>query len=130
MTSNVDIVRAMYDAFASKDEHTLRTLLHPDTEWIQCRGFPGGDTRRGVDEVIDKVFGGLRSTWEGWRVDIDEYLDAGTAVVVTGEYAGTHRETGRAMTAVFAHIYDVHDGRITRFRQYTDTHEIVSATRP
>ena len=33
------------------------------------------------------------------------------------------------MEAVFAHVYDVADGRITRFRQFTDTVPLVEAAR-
>ncbi len=126
---NVAIAKELYAAFGRKDEARLRELFAPDVEWIQCAGFPGGGHRRGIDEVLDKVFGALQTTWEGWRVDVDEYLDTGRGVVVLGKYAGTHTETGRAMEAVFAHVYDVADGRITRFRQYTDTAPIVDAAR-
>ncbi len=31
------------------------------------------------------------------------------------------------MTASFAHVYRVHNGRITRFDQYTDTLKIAEA---
>ena len=130
MRTNVSIVQDMYATFAMKDELTARGLLHLDIEWIQCAGFPGGGHLYGVDEVIEKVFAGLHSEWNDWRVEIDEYLDAGEKdenVVVLGHYAGTHAVTGRPMTAVFAHVYDLDKGRITRFRQYTDTHQLVRA---
>ena len=126
-SDNVRVVEEMYDAFGSRDESRLRKLLHPEVEWIQCAGFPGGGHRHGVQEVLDKVFGSLRSEWRDWRVDVEEYLDAGGSVVVLGRYSGTHTGTGRAMTAVFAHVYQVDDGRITRFRQYTDTAELLKA---
>ncbi len=127
MSNNVQVVEDMYDAFRRKDEPRLRQLLHPEIEWIQCEGFPGGGHRHGVDEVLERVFAGLRSEWNDWRVEIEEYLDAGDAVVGLGHYAGTHAATKRAMIAVFAHVYDVKDGRITCFRQFTDTHELVKA---
>lgn len=127
MSRNVEVVRELYRAFGAKDETALRRVLHPDVAWIQCAGFPGGASRQGVEQVLDQVFRGLRSTWRDWRVDIDEYLDAGDTVVVLGQYAGTHAQTGRAMTAVFAHVYDIDAGRITRFRQVTDTHQLVRA---
>ena len=130
MTENVQVVRNMYDAFGHKDEARLRQLLHPDVEWIQCAGFPGGGHRHGVDEVLEKVFASLRSDWNDWRVEIEEYLDAGDVVVALGHYAGTHATTKRSMTAVFAHVYNVANGRIVRFRQFTDTHELVKAAQP
>ena len=130
MMENVQVVRDMFDAFGRKDEARLRHLLHPDVEWIQCAGFPGGGHRRGVDEVLEKVFKSLRAEWNDWRTEIEEYLDAGESVVVLGRYAGTHAATDRPMTAVFAHVYHVEDGRITKFRQYTDTAELVRAAQP
>ncbi len=130
MIENVQVVRDMYEAFGMKDETRLRQLLHPDVEWIQCAGFPGGGHRRGQDEVLEKVFRSLRSDWNDWRVEIEEYLDAGDAVVVLGHYAGTHAATKCPMTAVFAHVYIVANGRIVRFRQFTDTHELVKAAQP
>ncbi len=124
---NLTIAKDLYDAFGRKDEARLRELLHPEVEWIQCAGFPGGGHHHGVKEVFEKVFGALRSAWRDWRVEVDEYLDAGDAVVVLGGYAGTHGESGRSMEAVFAHVYDVEGGRITRFRQFADTAPITEA---
>jgi len=124
---NVETIRRLYAAFASRDEATLRSLLHPEVEWIQCAGFPSGDRRRGADSVIEKVFGGLRSEWEDFAAPTEEYLDAGSSVVVLGEYSGRHRATSREMRAVFAHVYDLAEGRVVRFRQYADTAEMVRA---
>ena len=124
-----DVVRALYDAFATRDAEALRGVLHKDVEWIQCEGFPGGGRRRGAEEVVEKVFFGLRSVWEGFKAPVEEILDAGDRVVALGHYEGTHADTHRSMKAVFAHVYDVKDGRIVRFRQYTDTWPMVAAIR-
>ena len=125
----IQIVTEMYAAFASRDESRLRELLAPEVEWIQCPGFPGGGRHHGVEEVLENVFGALRSEWRDWRVEVDEYLDAVRSVVVLGRYVGTHGRTGRSMEAVFAHVYDVESGQITRFRQFTDTVPVVEAAR-
>ncbi len=127
--NNLRTVQELYDAFGRKDDARLRQLLAVDVEWIQCAGFPGGARRHGVEEVLEKVFAGLHGEWRDWRVEIDEYLDAGASIVALGRYAGTHGQTGRSMEAVFAHVYDVKDGRVTRFRQFTDTVPIVEAAR-
>ena len=129
MSNNVQVVEDMYDAFRRKDEARLRQLLHPEIEWIQCEGFPGGDHRHGAEAVIKNVFGGLRSTWDDFEALVEEYLDAGDHVVALGRYKGVHVETRRSMTAVFAHAYDVQDARIVRFRQFADTWPMVAAIR-
>jgi ketosteroid isomerase-like protein len=127
MRNNIQIVQELYEAFARKDSGLLRQLLHPDVEWIQCEGFPGGDRRRGVAEVLDKVFGGLRSEWSDFRAIAEEYLDSGDKIVALGCYSGTHAVSGKSMSAVFAHVYDVADGKVTRFRQFTDTQPMIDA---
>ena len=127
MSDNVTVVRELYRAFSEKDETALREVLHPDVEWVQCRGFPGGGHHHGIEDVLEKVFRSLRQDWNDWRAEVEEYLDAIKSVVVLGHYAGTHSVTNRSMKAVFAHVYDVDNGRITRFRQFTDTHELVKA---
>jgi len=126
--SAVEVVREMYSAFGAGDETRLRALIDADVEWNQCEGFPGGARRRGIDDMLRGVLHGNRSTWQGFSADVDELLDAGDTVVALGRYAGTHAETGKAMRAVFAHVYRVLDGRITRFDQITDTWPMVAAT--
>jgi len=128
-TSPIALVQEMYAAFGKKDEALLREILHPRVEWIQCPGFPGGGHRKSADEVLEMVLGGLNTEWNDFQVKIDEYLDAGPSVVVIGRYAGTHSVTKKPMEAIFAHVYEVSDGRITRFRQITDTAPIVDAMR-
>lgn len=125
--NSVETVRRFYEAFASGDKAALRAILAPDVEWIQCAGFPGGGRRTGIDEVFEKVFSGNRTLWRGFRADVQEVLDAGTSAVALGEYSGIHSVSGRDMRAVFAHVYDLRDGRIVRFRQITDTAPMVAA---
>ena len=127
MKKNIQVIEELYEAFARKDTERLRQLLHPDVEWIQCEGFPGGDRRRGVDEVLDKVFGGLRSEWNDFRAIAEEFLDSGDKIVALGRYTGAHAASGKSMSAVFAHVYDVADGKVTRFRQFADTQPMADA---
>ena len=50
------------------------------------------------------------------------------AAFVLGNYTGRHKETGKSMRAATAHVFDIRNGRIRRFRQYTDTAIIRDAT--
>lgn len=130
MTStNVGRVKALYAAFAAKDERAIRAIMDPEIQWIQNPGFPGGGHQRGVDSVLANSFARLRTEWTGWRARVDEYLDAGGSVVAIGAYLGTHATTGKAMEAAFAHVYDLREGRIVRMRQFTDTAMIERASR-
>lgn len=117
----------MYQAFAEKDMETIRSLFAPDIEWIQNPGFPDGAHHVGVESVINNVFSRFKDSWEDWAASIDEWLDAGESIIALGEYRGTFRATGKQMTAAFAHVYRLKDGKILRFNQYTDTQMIHAA---
>lgn len=128
--SPLQTIQELYRAFAAKDMDTIRRLFSPDLVWIQNEGFPGGGTWRGPEAVFEDVFGALSQQWEDWSFDAQEYLEAEETVVVLGDYAGRHRGSGRSFRAAAAHVYGVRDGRVTRFRQYTDTHVIRAAMEP
>lgn len=128
--SNLETVQGLYAAFGTRDRGTLLTLLDPEVEWVQNAGFPGGGRHRGAENVLNNVFAKFRQEWDGWQAPVSEWLDAGEAIIAIGEYRGTFKHTGRSMTAAFAGIYRVRDGRIVSFHQYTDTAKIVEATRP
>lgn len=125
--TDLGIVKDLFAAFADADEAAIRRILAPDVVWAQNRGFPGGGVHHGVEAVLANVFGKFARDWEGWTTRATEFLDAGSAVVVLGEYAGRYKASGRHMTAAFAHVYRLTDGRVVRFTQYTDTAMIASA---
>ncbi len=119
--TNLQTVKNLYDAFAAGDRERILDIFDPDIEWIQNEGFPGGGRHVGAQTVLDEVFARFKVDWSAWRADVRDWLDAGDAVIALGEYHGTHKTTGKSMTAAFAHVYYLQNGRITRFEQYTDT---------
>ena len=121
VTANVHIVEQLYAAYRGGDHARFEALCHPDLQWIQNEGFPYGGHHHGPRAVIDGVFLTLPRHWEGFGFDVTEILDAGDRVVALGAYRGTHRRSGRSFRAATAHVFDVEDGRVRRFRQYTDT---------
>jgi hypothetical protein len=125
--NNVALIQSLYDALSRRDWQLIRDLFAPDIEWIQNEGFPGGGRHVGADAVLNEVFAKFRSEWAAWQAVVTEWLDAGHAIVALGEYRGTHRVTGKSTVAAFAHVYEVREGRITRFRQFTDTAKISAA---
>jgi ketosteroid isomerase-like protein len=124
---NLVIVQSLYQAFAEQDREQILAIFDPGIEWIQSAGFPGGGRYVGVEAVMDGVFGRLGREWEGWGAKVGRWLDAGDSIVALGEYHGTNRATGRAMTAAFAHVLWLRDGRVVRFEQYADTATVAAA---
>ncbi|MFZ5827120.1 MAG: nuclear transport factor 2 family protein [Bacillota bacterium] len=127
MGEKTEIVRALYEAFARRDTAGIAALFDPQIEWIQMEGFPEGGRHIGPEAVLNGALAKFRVNWERWQAVVEEYLEAGDRVIALGYYTGTHKQTGRAMRAAFAHFYTVRDGRIVRFVQYTDTLKVAEA---
>jgi uncharacterized protein len=124
---NLAVVQRLYAAFAGKDRETILQLFAPDIEWIQNEGFPGGGRHVGAESVLDNVFAKFRTEWKSWEAPVNEWIDAGETIIALGEYRGIHQRTGKTMTAAFAHVYRVRNGRITKFQQFTDTAKVAEA---
>ncbi len=125
-----ELVEALYTAIKDKNFDAIREVCDPEIDWIQTKGFPGGGRRHGVEEVISKVVQGLGREWEVFVFHPSEVIAAGETVVVLGQYRGRHRSTGNKLEAAGAHVFNIKDRKIARFRQYADTFEIVKAMKP
>lgn len=67
--------------------------------------------------------------WDGFKVAPDAVVDGGDDVVVTGNYSGTSKETGKSFDARFAHHWTVRDGKVARFEQFVDSATVQEALR-
>lgn len=119
--NNVEVIQELYRAFREKDYDAFLNICTEDIEWVQNEGFPNGSTRRGASEVIEGVFKANDSNWKSFAYDIEDFLDAGQSVIVTGRYAGHNRISGKIMSAAAAHVYDLRGGKVYRFRMFADT---------
>lgn len=125
--NNIKVVQELYQAFREQDYDTFSRLSTEDIEWIQNEGFPSGATYQGASAVIEGVFKANNDKWSDFAYHIEEILDAGNSVIVIGKYSGRDRLSGKSMSAAAAHIYDLHDGKIARFRMFADTKSIWNA---
>lgn len=125
--TNLEVIQELYRTFREKDYDAFLRICTPDLEWIQNEGFPQGATRRGAEAVIEGVFKAFNNDWESWSFNIEQYLDAGETIIVIGSYAGCHRLSGKSFSSPAAHVYDICNGKVCRFRQFTDTKVIWDA---
>ena len=49
------------------------------------------------------------------------YLAEGDRVATFGAYSGVYLKTGKSMTATFAHLFRLKDGKIVSMEQYVDS---------
>ncbi len=128
MTTPVKLVQKFYAALSTGDIPTILTVLDPDLEWTEAVRFPYyGGTWHSPQAVIDNLLLPIARDWEDFSAEVDDFIAQDDRVVSFGIYSGTYRQTGRSMSAAFAHLWTVRDGRLSHFAQYTDTAKVLEA---
>lgn len=121
---NVRLVKNLYDAFGRGDIPGVLEALSRDIRWHEAESnpyMPSGDAWVGRDAVLNNLFVKLGTEWNGFTVHPGTFHGAGDSVIVEGRYSGTYKPTGRNLDVQVCHIWDVRDGKLTRFQQYVDT---------
>jgi hypothetical protein len=126
---NVNIVRGLYQAFATGNIPSIIAALDPQVEWWEAENFIYADKNPyvGSDAVLEGVFMRIADEWEGFAVSPKEVLDAGETAIGYGYYTGTYKKNGEAVRAQFAHFFTFRDGKVAKFQQYTDTAQFLRA---
>lgn len=128
---NLELVRRSYVAFERDDLEAVLADMHPEIEWHQAQGLPHGGLYRGLDEVRRNIFEPLdESWWSEFSATPEQFLDAGSEIVVLGRYRGVGKETGKRLDVPFVHVWTVENGKAVRFRQFLDTVGWVEALSP
>ncbi len=118
---SVEVVKGIYDAFTQGDVPAVLGAFAPDIEWYEAEGMPYGGLHRGPDAVAQNVFGPIAEDVDGFAVTPEELIGSDGTVAAVVRYTGTGKTTGKALDVPVVHVWDVRDGRITRFRQFIDT---------
>ncbi|MFH8470876.1 nuclear transport factor 2 family protein [Streptomyces sp. NPDC017991] len=121
------IVKDLYDAYHEGDLVAFYKDLSAELTWIECEGFPAAGVFRNKEEIVDNVFSVLARDWSRWDYQLEQLIDAGEYIVAVGTYRGTHGTTVKSFSARAAHVWQVTDGKITRFEQFADTHLMQNA---
>lgn len=124
---NVTFLKNLYDAFGRGDIPAVLGGMSPEIRWHQAESnpyMPSGEAWVGPDAVLNNLFMKIGAEWDGFTVHPKSYHDAGGTVAVEGRYTGTYKTTGKSMDAQFCHVWDLKDGKATRFQQYLDTAKV------
>jgi hypothetical protein len=121
---NVEVVRALFDAFARRDHEAAFAYYDPDIEWDASRGAEGGASDIAA---VYRGHEGVRNYWRRWLSaweDVEatdvELEDAGPTVValinrqrIRGRGSGIELET-----PPYALTFTFRDGKVVRWVLY------------
>jgi ketosteroid isomerase-like protein len=119
---NVKLAGQAYDAFKSGNIASLLNLFSEDINWdlpaVENVPFFGSRAGRGA---VAEFFTQLAEHQESIEFEPRQFLPAGDTVVVLGHYTWRTIQTGRQWRSDWAHVFTIRDGKITGFKEYTDT---------
>ena len=118
MGTNATLIEGAYAAFARGDVPAIIDLVDDTVEWTSPRSLPQGGSftgKAGVGEFFQTIGG----SWSDLAVKLESLSEAGADVVTVVSAEGTLR-SGAASSYGATHVFTLRDGKIVRFREYTD----------
>ena len=122
---NVEIVRAAYGAFNSRDLDALLRLSAEDCEWQPLRAQLEGIVYRGHQGVRQFV-SDMDQDWEEFRIDPLEFHDRQERVAVIGRVRALG-QSGVAIDSVAGFVFELERGRIRHIISHSDPEEALKA---
>jgi uncharacterized protein len=118
--ANRAIVETAYADFARGDVEAFLAILDPNVTWVDAEGYPYAGTYVGPEALLEGLIARIGAEWDDYRVVPNTYVADGERIVALGDYSGTYKATGRSVEAPFAHVWQLVDGKVVSFRQFTD----------
>jgi len=124
---NVQVVKNGFAAFGRRDIPGLLALMSEDVEWISPgTGMPLSGTRHGRDGVAS-FFQDLARELDISDFQPREFIADGDRVLVVGWERTTVKSTNRTVELDWIMAFTVRNGKITSYREYTDTQAMAAA---
>jgi ketosteroid isomerase-like protein len=118
----VERIRRGYDAFNQGNLADAVKGFHPDIEWrvsLELPDAPADETYRGREAVV-RFWQSWRTTFEDFRIELKETIDAGNKVIVFAAARGRGAGSGADVeTATFPQVWTIGgDGRPVRVEMF------------
>jgi ketosteroid isomerase-like protein len=129
-SGNVQVVKDAYGAFLQGNIDGVLALVDEGVEWHAVKGTEGVVPHAGVRQgrsAVAGFFAQLATTLEFTRFEPREFIAQGDQVVAIGDYAANVTPTGRSVTSDWVMVFTIRNGKIVRFREWTDSAQLVRA---
>ena len=124
---NIEVLKPVYEQWSQGNFRPVTDAYDADLEWGWSEEFPGiAGMERGAEGQSEKLLTWL-STWEHWRVEVEEYRTNGDFVVALCRYIGRGKGSGVDVDTPGAHLWTVRDGRAVRMIVFSDRERALGA---
>ena len=127
---NTQVVKDAYAAFQRGDINAILAAVDNDVEWEGVKGAEGVAPHAGVRRgraAVEEFFSIVGSSMEFHAFEPREFVAQGDMVVAIGSYKATVKATRRTTGSDWAMAFTIRNGKIVRFREFTDSAAVVRA---
>jgi len=123
---NVELVKRSIEMFNRGDLDALFLDADPEIEWHDQPELPGATVHRGAEAAAEHLRSAMRDL-SGYRVNPEEFVDAGANVVVCGQVSAQGRASDIPVQRPHFAAYAIRAGRICRVRIFGTRAEALEA---
>lgn len=128
---NLNLVKSLYAAFGTGDIPGVLNLLGDNVDWqfFGPADIPFAGPRLGKP-AVQLFFQQLSDNFVVQEFQTDQFIVQDPDVVVLGHETMKSKKSGRTYTAQWTHVHTIAGGKISKFREYSDTEAILRAFWP
>jgi uncharacterized protein len=123
---NMEVVGKLYEAFARGEIDSILAQVDPEIEFDPSDRLPDEGIHRGREayrQFLKRTF----ELWAGFRVEVEELLDVGDAVVALIHTTATGRASGIEVDERVAHVFWLRDATPYRFKVFGERAKALEA---
>ena len=120
---NVEVMRRGYERWGA----TGQIRAHADLVWdVSKLGWPDQQVYSGPDGA-NQFNAEWADAWDDWRLEVEDFIDAGERVVAIVNQRGRSKATGIPVDMRFAQVWSFRDGQAIRMQMYASVDEALEA---
>jgi ketosteroid isomerase-like protein len=127
---NVDVIRALFDAWNDGDLAAVRSFMAEGIEWLEVEGRTEkttGEEVRGRDAVhsgLEELF----ETWQHYRLEPEDVRDVGDErVVAVIREVARGRLSGAELSSRWGYVITIREGKLVRVEAYRDPDQALAS---
>jgi ketosteroid isomerase-like protein len=123
---NVEVVKRVYRAFNRRDPEAAIGLVSPDFSFRSEFGAVSGRRYEGR-AGFRQYFRDMAETWSAFRIELDDAVTCGDAVITTYREHGVGRSSGVEIEARGCEVWHFRDGQPVRLDNYASKDQALAA---
>jgi ketosteroid isomerase-like protein len=125
--ANVDLIRRVYDALLRDDLDAALELMDEEIEYVNPDYAVESGRRYGHAGIRANVEN-MRTSFDYWRFEPEELIDAGDQVAVVGTFRARGRDSGLEIERRQSRLWTIHDDKVVRYQWFDGPDEALHAS--